>query len=336
MKNILFAIVMFLILGLVLGAGCTGQKKGPTLWIYTSLYPHVVEDLKTKVGAKFPEAEINWYQGGSENVAAKVNSELLAGKPQADIIITSDLFWYEDLRASGKLLAYDSPAAAKVPAQFKNADRYWSASRVPVMVIAYNSDVFANADAPKSFSDLALPKYKDKVAMPSPLESGTAFTAVAMLQKKLSWDFFSKLRANGAISAGGNSAVMARIESKERPVGIVLLENVLAIRKKNPKIAAVYPTEGAVTVPSPIAILASSKQGALAKKVYDYFFAREMQEVITKGDMYSIFEDVPPPPGAAPWTHVFKSSMPWDMAFIAETRAKREQIKQQFAKIMLE
>ncbi len=331
---------MKILLAIVVGAlmftvGCT-KKSGPTLWIYTSIYPHVVEDMKVKVAAKFPGVDIKWYQGGSENVAAKVNSELLSGKTQADLIISSDLFWYEDLRAKNQFLAYDSPMAAKVPPQFKDPGHFWSASRVPVMVVAYNSDVYSAADAPKSFADLALPKFKEKVAMPSPLESGTAFTAVALISRKLGWDYFARLRANGAIAAGGNSAVMARIESKERPVGMVLLENVLTTRKRNPKIVAVYPTEGAVTIPSPIAITASTAQPELAKQVYDYFFSKEAQEALTKGDMYSIFTEIAPPQGAEPWMKVLAASMPWDLKLIAEVRAQRDQIKQQFSKLMLE
>lgn len=320
---------------LALGSGCTG-RKGPTLWIYTSVYPHVVEDMKAKVRAKFPEANIQFYQAGSENVATKVGSELLTGKTQADIIMTSDLFWFEDLKAKKVLLAYDSTATAKVPPQFKDVDHMWAASRVPVMVIAYNAEAISSSDAPKSFADLTNPKYKDKIAMPNPLESGTTFTTVAMVQRKLGWDYFAKLRANGVISTGGNSAVMARIESKERPVGIVLLENILATRRKNPKIVAVYPTEGVVSVPSPLAITSSTSQPELAKKVYDYFFSAEAQESITKGDMYSIFTDVAPPPGAEPWSKVLTTAMPWSMQTIEEVRNQRDSIKKQFSKIMLE
>src|SRR5207253_1444548 len=118
-----------------------------------------------------------------------------------------------------------------------DTEHFWAVSRLPVMVIGYNTDIYKEAEAPKSFADLVLPKFKNKIAMGSPLESGTTFTTVALLSEKLGWDYFSKLRANGALSAGGNSAVLSRIETKERPVGIILLENLLAARRKNPKIA---------------------------------------------------------------------------------------------------
>ena len=67
----------------------------------------MVQDLNVRLTKSFPDVEFKWYQSGSENVAAKVNSEVLSGQSQADLILTSDSFWYEELKTKGKLLAYD-------------------------------------------------------------------------------------------------------------------------------------------------------------------------------------------------------------------------------------
>ncbi|MEW6056901.1 MAG: extracellular solute-binding protein [Bdellovibrionota bacterium] len=316
--------------------GCTKKEQGPTIWIYASFYNHVVQEYDAKLKAKFPNVNFRWYQSGSENIAAKVNSELLSGKTQADLILTADLFWYEDLKAKGVLLKYPSPATSSLAPQFRDPEFAWAVSRVPAMVIAYHSDVYGDAQAPKSFSDLVQPQFKNKVAMGSPLESGTTFTTVAQLSRKLGWDFFKKLRANGAISAGGNSAVMAKIETKERPVGIVLLENIIATRRKNPKIKWVFPKEGIVSVPSPIAITSTTSNPELAKQVYDYFFSKEGQEVLLKGDHHGIFADAPAPEGAPDLTKLLAISLPWNSTILHEVHRERDNIKKQFTSIMLE
>lgn len=44
----------------------------------------------------------------------------------------------------------------------------------------------------------------------------------------------------------GNSAVLRRIQSKERPVGWVLLENLLRLQKKDPRIKTIFPEDGVV------------------------------------------------------------------------------------------
>ena len=94
----------FLVPGMLLFAFGCSKGSSTTLWVYTSLYPHVVEELKARVAAKFPGKDIRWYQGGSENVAGKVN-RAARGKNPGRHLLTSDLFWYEDLRAQ-KLLPY--------------------------------------------------------------------------------------------------------------------------------------------------------------------------------------------------------------------------------------
>lgn len=327
---------LLVLTGVLAFTGCTKKTSGPSLWIYTSAYNHVVQMYKADLEKRFPNVQFNFYQSGSENVAAKVNSELLSGKTQADLILTSDPFWYEDLKQKKVLMPYASPLAKGVPAAYKDPENHWVTSRVPIMVIAYNSDAISEAEAPRGFADLALPKFKDKVAMGSPLESGTTFTTVAMLSKKLGWDYFDKLSVNGAISAGGNSAVMSRIETKERPVGIVLLENVIQVQRKNPKIKAVYPSEGVVPIPSPVAIVASTTQPELAKQVYDYFFSKDGQEVMRKGDVHSIFNDFQTPDGARPLSEFMSKAMQWDTKLIQDIRAEREQIKERFSKAMLE
>lgn len=317
--------------------GCTKKPEKPTIWIYTSIYNHVIQDLNRGLAARFPDVEIKWYQSGSETVAAKLGMELLAGKPQADLLLTSDPFYYEDLKAQNALLKYDSPATSSLPIAFKDPDRFWAIVRVPAVVIAYHSDAIGPASAPMSFSELADAKFKGKVAMASPLESGTTFTAVAVLSKRLGWDFFTKLRANEAISTGGNSSVMAKLETKERPIGIVLLENIIAAKRRNPKITAVYPRDGVVLVPSPIAILASTKHPELSKNVYDYFFSQEGQEKLARGgDQHGVIATAPPPEGASPLFNLISQSFPWDAALIRQVRNERAEIKKQFTKIMLE
>lgn len=316
--------------------GCTAKSSKKTVWIYTSIYQHVVEKIEEKLKGQFPGVEFKWYQAGSENVASKINAELLAGKTQADLIMTSDVFWYEDLAAKGVLESYQSSAAEKVPAYLRDPENYWVAARVPVGVIAYNSDSYSEQNAPKGFQDLTRPEFKDKVAMGNPLESGSVFTAVAMISRKYGWDYFKALRANNVISAGGNSAVIGRIETKERPVGIVLLENVLTASRKNPKIKAVYPSDGVVLVPSPIAMTKNSANPDLVKKVYDYFFSPEIQAIIAEGDMYAIFPETHAPVGAKPFAEILAMAMPWDQKVVKEIAATRADIKAQFSKIVLE
>ena len=52
------------------------------------------------------------------------------------------------------------------------------------------------ADAPKNWTDLLDPKWKDKIALGHPGFSGYVGTWVVTLRKLYGWDFFEKLAKN--------------------------------------------------------------------------------------------------------------------------------------------
>jgi iron(III) transport system substrate-binding protein len=311
----------------LLGSGCTHKNR---VWIYTSMYKEVVAEMKPELERALPGIEVRWYQGGSETVAARINTELVAGRTQADLVLTSDPFWYEELKKSGKLQAYDSPAARAVPAQYADPEHYFTTVRMCLMVIGYNPDA---AQAPLGWVDLKNPRYSGHLSMGSPVESGTMFTATAMLERAFGWEWFAALRRGDLIAAGGNGSVINRIETRERPVGMVLLENILKARKKGSPIHAVYPAEGAIAVPSPIALTSDSRNPELARKVYDWFFSREAQTAIVRGSMYSPLPDMPAPEGARPWAQV--PLMKWDAQVLGELYSQRDGIKTKFQEAVI-
>lgn len=314
---------------------CT-RSGGKQVWIYTSIYKEVIEEMKGPLQKAVPEADIQWFQGGSENVASKLSAELAAGHAKADLILTSDPFWYLELKSAGKLLPVHGAVATQgTPAAFADPDGAFTGVRLPVILIGYNESAIAASEAPKSWKDLLDPKWKGKIAMPSPLESGTAFTAVALLSKNLGWEYFQALQKQDVLAAGGNSSVITRIETKERPIGIVLLENILKAREKGSPVQAVYPSDGAIPVNSPIAILKDTRNPELARKVHDWFFSDEAQKAMVKSGMYSLIPGIPSHPGARPWKEVQGQLLRWSPEIAAELFSKREEIKTRFAETVL-
>jgi iron(III) transport system substrate-binding protein len=310
---------------LLLLVGCTHKNQ---VWIYTSMYKEVVAEMKPELERALPGIQVRWYQGGSETVAARINTELVAGRTQADLVLTSDPFWYLELKKSGKLQAYDSPAAREVPAQYADPDHFFTTVRMCLMVLGYNPE--AVPTPPATWRELKDARWRSKLSMGSPVESGTMFTATAMLARAFGWDWFVELRASDLIAAGGNGSVINRMETHERPVGMVLLENILKAQKKGSPLQAIYPSDGAIAVPSPIALMADSRNPALARQVYDWFFSQEAQAAIVRGSMYSPLARMPAPEGGRPWSAVSGHLMKWDAQVLAELYSQREQIKNKF------
>lgn len=328
-------ILMLLLLSLL---GSCQQKTDPTkeLWIYTSMYKDLIAVLTPEMEKAFPGVEFHWYQAGSEEIGARANGEIMAGGLRADLLISSDRFWYEELARAGLLVQYAPAGSERVPGGLKHPQHFYTGVSIPVMVLTYNRE--AIKDPPLSFLEVSAPKWNGKFTTGSPLASGTNFTTMAMLQARYGWEYFEKLKANGTISQGGNSAVIRRVQTLERPVGWVLLEDLLRLIGKDDRLGIIYPSDGVVTHAN---IMGIAKRGdldrTLAKRVADWMLSPKAQELITqKGYMYSTIPGFMEPPGARPLSELMKNAFPWDQAFIDKTTENRLEIKDRFMEIMFQ
>lgn len=327
---------MLLAFFVCVGTACTKKEKKPEIWIYTSLYKDTIADVQPKLEAKFPEYQFSFFQSGSEEVAAKVNAEELAGGTKADLFIFSDRFWFEEMAQRGRLHKYSPTGSGSVAEMLRNKDEFYAAVSIPVMVLIYNSEAIPAAQAPKTFKELADPKWKGKFATGSPLSSGTNFTTVAFLQKNYGWDYFKALRKNDTIAEGGNSSVIRRVQTKERPVGWVLLENALRLQDSDPKLKIIYPEDGVVLQSNVLAIAKKAASREPAQKVADWFFSRDGQDAMVRSYMYAAVPGNEAPRGAPAFDQIMKNAQKWTPEIVQEFMKGRESLKEEFAKIMLQ
>jgi iron(III) transport system substrate-binding protein len=333
-KLIIFSVFHFIGLSQLIGCSKLDAKK--EVWIYTSVYKDTVSDLQKQIEAKFPEYKVNFYQAGSEEVAAKVNAEELAGGTRADILIFSDRFWFEEMAAKDRLQKYAPQGSEKVPEFLKNPAGFYAAVSIPVMVMIYNSEVISAEKAPKTFKEMSLPQWKGQFTTGSPLASGTNFTTVAFLQKAYGWDYFRGLRKNDTIAEGGNSSVIRRVQTKERPIGWVLLENVLRYQEADSKMKVVYPDDGVVIQSNILALSKKQESSEHVRKIADWFYTAAGQEAMIRSFMYAAVPGYPAPKGAPEFDALLSKAQKWSPEVVAEFMKDRESIKEEFAKIMLQ
>ncbi|MEE8523723.1 MAG: extracellular solute-binding protein [Thermoanaerobaculia bacterium] len=322
---------------LLLGCGGSSSKE---FWIYTSVYKEVYPLFEPGLTEAFPAVEFKWYQSGSEKIAAKILAEEKGGGTRADLLMTSDLFFYQELKKLGRLLTLDGPVFEGVPTELRDPDGAFAVVRIPLMVLAYHREHVTGGDVPTSFEDLLDPKYEGRLAMPSPLESGSMLTTVLYLYQRFGEAYFEGLRGNDVLSAGGNGSTLSRIQSGERPVGMVLLENILQAKQRGlESVEFVIPEEGALPIPSPLAIFEPTADGdgskeELARRVLDWFLSPAAREVVVQGWMHTAFPDDPPPNGAPAFGDL--RLHPWDLATFERWGEQRQEVKSSFQRIVLQ
>jgi iron(III) transport system substrate-binding protein len=243
---------------------------------------------------------------------------------------TGSTFQYERLKRAGKLMRYASPNALRTPRALIDPDGDYTAARVSTMVIAYRADAPAH---PETFRELGDPRWKGEVALGDPLTSGTAFTWALTLSRTEGEQFFAALRQNDAVVAGGNAAVQQKLESGERRVGVLLLENALSARAKGSPLRFAYPRDGAVIIPGPIAILGTTRHPVAAKALYDLLLSPEAQRIIVEtGDMHGVDPRLPGPRGEDGLEQLLARSRSWDEPLVSAGLDHGEQVKAAFAR----
>lgn len=306
------------------GSGLTGE-----VWIYTSMYRHVLDALEPGLKEALPGVTVRWFQAGSEKVTARLEAELAAGGSPCDVLVTSDPFLYERFKGEGRLLRYVSPNGLRTPQGLFDLDGHYAAVRLSTMVLVHR----AGTPAPDGFEALATPTWKDEVALGDPLTSGTAFTWAVVLEAKYGADYFTKLRANGARVAGGNAAVLQKVEGGEAKVGVLLLENALAAQAKGSPIEIAWPQDGAVLIPGYVGILSTARNPAAAKAVVDALLSPKLQAVIANpGDMHAVDPRVPGPRGSLSLDELVAKSQPWSGATLHRGLDEGARVKSDFSR----
>ena len=297
------------------------------VWIYTSMYRPVVDALEPLLQKQLPDVKVHWYQAGSEKVLARLESELAAGGSQADVIATSDPFLYARFKEEGRWLKYVSPNSQRIPRSLVDLDGEYTAIRVSTMVLVTREGV----EGPASFEALRDPKWKNAVALGDPLTSGTAFTWAVFMEQAYGAQWFQQLRDNQARIAGGNAAVLQKLEGKEADVGVLLLENALIARSKGSPIAIHWPTDGAVTIPGFAGILKTTRHARAAQAVIDVLLSEAGQAVIVAGDMHAADPRLAGPRGQEGLEALMAKARPWDEAMQKRGNTDGTRVKQVFS-----
>lgn len=304
-----------------------GTPRGE-LWVYTSMYRHVMDAFEPLLKEQLPQVTVRWFQGGSEKVATKLEAELAAGGSPCDVLMTSDPFLYRRLAKDGRLLRAVSPNGVRTERALVDPDGHWESVRLSTMVLVHKQ----GADGPASFGELLEPKWRGEVVIGDPLTSGTAFTWAVAMERSHGQDFFERLRANGARVAGGNAAVLQKVEGGEARVGVVLLENVLAAKARGSPVEPTWPTDGAVLIPGAAAILASSRNPNAARAFVDLVLSPPGQRLLTGlGDMHAVDPREPGPRGLEGARWVISKSAPFDEALLDRGLTEGPALKARFS-----
>ncbi len=324
-KILALIIITCLIITTIPGCRKKAKPSGRVV-LYTSVPTDIINEIESEFKKVQPGVELDIFRSGTGKVMAKIYEEIEAGKIQADAIWVADFTIGEELKNAGQLMKYESPEAAQIIPQLKDKDGYYCAARLLNMIIAYNTDKVS--EKPTGYHDLLNPDYKGRVGLADPGYSGAALYTVATLvqSEEHGWDYFSRLYENGMRILESNTPLNQAIADGELWMGITIdfMTRGKKIEDTNALIDYVFPEEGAVLVPSPIAIAKDSKNTAIAKVFVDFILSKEGQKLMSAQGVAPVRLDVTPPSGIPTITQM--RVMPSDPAEILRLKEDTRRI----------
>src|SRR5699024_2492442 len=154
-----------------------------TITVYTSEPEEKVDEINAAFMEAHPDINVEVYRAGTGDLNARIASEKESGAIEADVLWAADSSTFEDYAAAGDLAELENVETEGIMEEVIDAEGYYVGTRIIPTVIAYNTDVISQDEAPQSWQDLIDPKYMDKLVMPDPAVSGAAaFNASVWLE----------------------------------------------------------------------------------------------------------------------------------------------------------
>ena len=141
------------------------RKEKDLVW-YTSMgltdFPKIVDAFEKAV----PYVKVKANRLTQSTILTKIDTEARAGLFAVDVVGSAPVEIWE-LKQRGYSAPYLSPELKAFPAGSYDPQGFWSSFEVTPIVLAFNTKLVSQNEAPQSYQDLLQPKWKGKMNMGS-------------------------------------------------------------------------------------------------------------------------------------------------------------------------
>lgn len=143
-----------------------GARKEGEMVFYTSMgltdYPKIVGAFEKS----FPFVKVRSIRLTQSSIFTKIDTEARAGRVLVDVVASAPVEIWE-LRHKGYSFPYLSPELKAFPAGSYDSQGFWSSFEVTPIVVAFNTKLVSQEDAPRSYQDLLQPRWKGRMSLGS-------------------------------------------------------------------------------------------------------------------------------------------------------------------------
>ncbi len=273
--------VLIIVLVSLLTACNSSETEEKVLSMYVAYGgPDVIaEAFEEETGIK-----VEFLTMSSGEVLTRLKAE--KANPQTDVWFGGGSDAFIQAADEGLIEAYQSPNRENVKAAFRDEEGYWTGISIVVVGFLVNDERLNDKGLPmpEAWADLADPVYKDELMASNPNTSGTAYTTVSgvlqVMGEEAGWAFLDQMYANIPYLEKSGSAPAKAALAGEYAIGIVPDPHNTPMQNPDAPLTAVFPKDGVLAWPSPVALVAGAKHPSNAKKFIDWCLSPEGQKVL--------------------------------------------------------
>jgi iron(III) transport system substrate-binding protein len=260
------------------------RKDGVFLW-YAGTNPMHREILQA-FQARYPFLKAEAIHLGGPTLAQRFYADKERGMEAADVFSSGLTEVYPDLRGRGYLARIDNlPHWPAHPAWAKDPNGTYVFFHGIKHVIIYNTTSVKEDEAPRSYAELAQPRWKDRVALVDPDTGGAGvyFARFAAQHKDLGFDWLQKIRANGALLTYQTGQLMETVTSGRRPIGLGRDVEVVEAQRSGAPLQYVVADEGFSYQFTTASVNNRAPHPYAARLFVDWLMSEEAKQVMRRG-----------------------------------------------------
>ena len=255
--------------------------------------------------------------GTSGQLMARIRSE--SKNPQADIMWGGT---YDSHLSLVKFLEpYESKEKAGVNPDFLRPDNAFYPITMDPFLLAYNTNLVKDDEAPRVWADMLNPKWKGKIALCEPGKSSSVYSSLITMMKIMGGGFeiMEKLIDNlDGRTVSSSSAMIQQLSDGEYAVTLIYEEPANKYAKSGAPIKVVYPEDGTMVICGCIAIIKDAPNMDNAKKFIDFAMSRKAHQMFDSHSRRSTRIDVDPPKEMTPLSEI--KYIPFDAQYALDEK----------------
>ncbi len=258
------------------------KKEGSVLWYAVPIPMNDV--IVSEFEKKYPGVKVEVLKGGGTLLLQKFELEQESGSPRADCITSGLTEAYPRLREKGYIADLRGlPDWKKRPGWSEDPHGsyfYYANFKVGLM---YNTKLIPADQAPRSFAELAEPRWRQQVA----LFDTTAGFAIPLFRfllehPSLGWAWLDKLKANDPLLMVNAAQVDEAVGSGRRAVAIVRDTEFRGAQRKGVPVAFRTAKEGFMLHMMPVAVSSRAAHPYAARLFLDWLLSDEAQDRLSR------------------------------------------------------